>query len=287
VPVPADATSWRHSNTHSAEVRLLLDQGTLPDVSIPYRIWESCANPDSQLIQFLYGWPWITNQNYYFLATNTSASPQSLTIRMDGRNAVTDDTDGDGLPDSWEILYFGNLTQNGSGDFDGDGINNATEFTEGTNPNNAASLRPRLTVQVIGSGQVVVEPSLTNYTAGQNVTLTAVADPDNIFAGWSGDTTNATSNPLTITMNSNKTVVATFSSTTTPLALASLELLPNGHVQFSISGPSAASLIIDALSELGGTWIPVETNSPFTGTFLFEDHNTGAFSNRFYRVRIP
>jgi hypothetical protein len=206
---------------------------------------------------------------------------------MDGRNAASDDTDGDLLPDSWEILYFGNLNQNGSGDPDGDGINNATELAEGTNPNHAASLRPRLTTSVIGNGHVVVEPNLTSYTAGQSVTLTAVADEGNVFAGWSGDATNATSNPLPITMNSNKTIVATFSGAATPLVFGGIELLSNGHVQFTITGPAAATLIIDAVSGLGDAWAPIETNSPFHGTFFFEDQHTGSFSNRFYRARIP
>ena len=45
------------------------------------------------------------------------------------------DTDADGLPDSWEILKFGNLTQTATDDFDGDGLTNAQEFAIGTNPN--------------------------------------------------------------------------------------------------------------------------------------------------------
>jgi uncharacterized repeat protein (TIGR02543 family) len=206
---------------------------------------------------------------------------------MDGRNAATDDSDGDGLPDGWEILYFGNLSQNGFDDSDGDGISNATELAEGTNPNNAASLRPRLVVNASGAGHAVIEPNLPSYAAGQTVTLTAVPHEGNVFAGWSGDTTDLTSNPLTITMNSNKTITATFSSTTTPLASGSLELLANGHFQFTITGPAAAALIIDAVNGLGSPWIPMVTNSPFHGTFVFEDQETGSFSNRFYRTRIP
>lgn len=46
------------------------------------------------------------------------------------------DIDNDGLLDSWEMLYFGNLTaQNGDGDADMDGVNNRTEMLAGTNPN--------------------------------------------------------------------------------------------------------------------------------------------------------
>ena len=46
------------------------------------------------------------------------------------------DVDNDGLIDSWEQLYFGNLTsQTGSGDADNDGVSNRLEMQAGTNPN--------------------------------------------------------------------------------------------------------------------------------------------------------
>ncbi|MEK6916527.1 MAG: binary toxin-like calcium binding domain-containing protein [Nanoarchaeota archaeon] len=45
-----------------------------------------------------------------------------------------DDTDGDGLEDSWEIGYFGNLLQTGSEDFDNDGLTNLEESKLGSSP---------------------------------------------------------------------------------------------------------------------------------------------------------
>ncbi len=45
------------------------------------------------------------------------------------------DTDADGLPDAWEMTYFGGLTQqNGAGDPDLDGITNAAELAANTDP---------------------------------------------------------------------------------------------------------------------------------------------------------
>jgi hypothetical protein len=44
------------------------------------------------------------------------------------------DSDADGLPDAWEMQYFGNLSQSGGGDYDGDGISNYTEYLQGRNP---------------------------------------------------------------------------------------------------------------------------------------------------------
>jgi len=48
------------------------------------------------------------------------------------------DSDGDGLPDVWELLYFGNLLQGPTGDPDGDGITNIQEFLQGRNPTTGA-----------------------------------------------------------------------------------------------------------------------------------------------------
>ncbi len=48
------------------------------------------------------------------------------------------DSDGDGLPDSWELQYFGNLNQSANGDPDGDGLTNLQEFQQGRNPTKSA-----------------------------------------------------------------------------------------------------------------------------------------------------
>jgi len=44
------------------------------------------------------------------------------------------DGDGDGLPDLWEQINFGNRSQTGGGDFDGDGFTNLQEYQNGTDP---------------------------------------------------------------------------------------------------------------------------------------------------------
>lgn len=49
------------------------------------------------------------------------------------------DIDGDGLADTWETNYFGNLSQAGTNDFDLDTYNNLAEFTAGSNPTNILS----------------------------------------------------------------------------------------------------------------------------------------------------
>jgi hypothetical protein len=49
--------------------------------------------------------------------------------------SVSTDKDRDGLPDAWEVQYFGNIdAQDGGGDADGDGLTNAEELIGGTSP---------------------------------------------------------------------------------------------------------------------------------------------------------
>jgi hypothetical protein len=56
--------------------------------------------------------------------------------------AKSRDTDADGLPDDWELRYFGNLHAKPGEDPDGDGADNFTEFACGTDPTNPKSYVP-------------------------------------------------------------------------------------------------------------------------------------------------
>ena len=68
-----------------------------------------------------------------------------------------------------------------------------------------------LNVQVspAAGGTVTKSPDQSSYTEGSTVTLTATAAAGYVFSSWSGDATGTT-NPLTVTMNSNKTIIANF-----------------------------------------------------------------------------
>lgn len=59
------------------------------------------------------------------------------------------DADADGLPDWWEHLYFGDLSQTGSGDYDLDGVNNLTEFLQGRDPTVGAELGTSGAVELV------------------------------------------------------------------------------------------------------------------------------------------
>ncbi len=70
-----------------------------------------------------------------------------------GSGGPTGDSDNDGLPDWWEKFYFGDLTRDGTEDFDGDGMSDYEEFLAGTNPadaNSALKIIPPMLVNESG-----------------------------------------------------------------------------------------------------------------------------------------
>jgi hypothetical protein len=98
------------------------------------------------------------------------------------------DSDGDGLPDNWETLWFGSLEEQGLGDPDGDRVPNLTEWRYGWGPTLAAETPvnnhtkntwyPTIQAALCESDhgdQIVVEAGtyLENiYFGGKNVVLT-------------------------------------------------------------------------------------------------------------------
>src|SRR5688572_29964421 len=66
--------------------------------------------------------------DYSVVLNNGSGSVVSLpaVLMLDG--------DRDSLPDPWELAHFGSLNPQPGGDYDNDGVSNADEFIEGTNP---------------------------------------------------------------------------------------------------------------------------------------------------------
>lgn len=65
----------------------------------------------------------------------TSQSMASLCDAAFQNGSASGDSDADGLPDQWEMQYFGNLSQGAGTDSDGEGTTNQQELAAGTNPN--------------------------------------------------------------------------------------------------------------------------------------------------------
>lgn len=210
IDVPPEATRWKHTSTHSTNLQLFIEQGTVPYKSASDDFRSSGTN--SSLNQYLLtSWPWVPNQSYFLTVTNISTNNEPLTFTLDGRNTVTDDNDNDGLPDAWELAYFGNLNQTATGDFDGDGVMNIDEYLEGTNPADNTSFRPRL-VTSAANGTILRDVTQPSYTMGSTVMLTPVPNAGFAFVNWTGDA-SGTAVPYPLLMNGHKIVGALFKVT--------------------------------------------------------------------------
>lgn len=81
-------------------------------------------------------------------AGNISTAQVGFTVQPDT------DSDNDGMPDWWEMKYFGDLTTyQGADDYDGDGISNTDEYNNGTDPKNSDITAPVILNQYPPEGQ--------------------------------------------------------------------------------------------------------------------------------------
>jgi Divergent InlB B-repeat domain len=159
--------------------------------------------------------------NFSVTVSNAYGSVSSTPV------ALWTDSNGNGIPDWWELHYFGNLNQPALGDYDGDGVDNLDEYLEGTDPTNPNSFDPRLNIQT-ANGIVTVSPDLPYFTMGQAVSLTATPDPGQEFVDWGG-AVRGTKSTISLLMNTNESVTATFGF---PLALA----LDNTNLVWTTTG---------------------------------------------------
>ncbi len=147
-----------------------------------------------------------------------------------------------------------------------------------------------LGVTVKGPGAVALWPTSGSYAAGTRVTLTPTpADPNTVFAGWTGTVENSLSASTAITMDSHKNVMAHFRRCYEIRTLAELQAIAKGD----LDGYYTLTNDIDASDTANwndsGTdtsvqegFLPIGTSSSmFTGVFEGGGHKiTGLTVNR-------
>jgi uncharacterized repeat protein (TIGR02543 family) len=101
-------------------------------------------------------------------------------------------------------------------------------------------------------GTVSVSPAGGSYAAGTNAVLTATAAAGYQFAGWSGDA-SGTTNPLTVTMDANKNITATFTVVTPTQYTLTTTVAGQGSVSPS-SGTYASGTIVSITATPVAGW---------------------------------
>ncbi|MBN1927291.1 MAG: DUF3494 domain-containing protein [Prolixibacteraceae bacterium] len=137
---------------------------------------------------------------------------------------------------------------------DATGASNSFTILMNSNKNvtaNFALIPPDTYVLNVSStlgGTAVKTPNQASYTSGTNVQVTATPNTGYTFSGWSGDATGST-NPLSVTMNSDKNIVANF--TLIPIVTYTLNITANNGVV--VKNPNLANYNSGATVQLTAT----------------------------------
>ncbi|MBI3417565.1 MAG: VCBS repeat-containing protein [Verrucomicrobia bacterium] len=132
--------------------------------------------------------------------TANSTDANSANNSDTATSTVRTDTDGDSIPDDWEIQYGLNPNDpaDGSIDSDGDGYNNLQEFLLGTNPNQASVSFQITSVERAGIGNNILVTFQS--TSGKNFRA-EFSDTSPTGPSWTifADNIPGTGSPVTVT----------------------------------------------------------------------------------------
>jgi uncharacterized repeat protein (TIGR02543 family) len=115
------------------------------------------------------------------------------------------------------------------------------------------------------NGTVAKNPDRANYNYGSTVQLTATPSTGYIFTGWNGDATGST-NPLTVTMNSDKNITANF--TIIPVLIVSPDFrsvpFTSGTTTFAVSNTTSGTINWIAFSY--ASWVTITSGNSGTNS---------------------
>ena len=118
------------------------------------------------------------------------------------------------------------------------------------------------------NGNVVKNPDETAYNSGDIVQLTATANSGYIFNNWSGDA-NGSSNPLSVTMNSDKNITANFIAQN-PVSPAAINLGSSGNFSILTKSGISSTGITSVQGDIG---VSPAAAAAITGFGLIMDTN--------------
>lgn len=128
----------------AGQLRLIVAPGATPSSGQSF-VLVQCADVMSGFANITFGQRVVTADRLASFRVTTTGTA------VVADNFQSEDLDGDGIQDSWAMAHFGfspllpgTGTNDLSGDWDGDGLNNRNEFLAGTDPNDSSS---RLEVQ--------------------------------------------------------------------------------------------------------------------------------------------
>ena len=168
---PADLI--RYANSSAADFGVNHDgagnlRGYAYGANIGWVKFEDVGAPKVDLISgHLTGYAYSANVGWIKLSNYVASAALPVFAQTDSIQAGAD-SDGDGLPDAWELTYAAGLgVLNGTDDSDGDGRSNAEEYLADTDPLDAASIL-RITEYAFGP-------------MGSPVTLTWSSRPSRLY----------------------------------------------------------------------------------------------------------
>lgn len=139
-----------------------------------------------------------------------------------------------------------------------------------------------LTVLVHGRGRVTTNPRGNRFPINQSVTVTATADVDQQFLGWSGDATGTSTN-LTVLLTQSKIIEANFTARPQLLLGPCLGGWLEDGFQLTLTGELGGHYRIEG-STNARDWTPLTTLTNSFGTLQFTDVLATNRSQQFYRA---
>jgi uncharacterized repeat protein (TIGR02543 family) len=168
----------------------------------------------------------------------------------------------------------------------------AIEFGGTVTPPPASTYTLALSASTSVGGTVSKNPDKSSYTNGEVVTVTATPASGYTFSGWTGDATGTT-NPLSVTMSSNKTITANFTvvssgggGSSSTLRIDNTATTTTGLCSFDGSFRLVGSTNVINLSNTAGKGVNWKVEVPTAGTYQVKWRYAGGGSTAQETVKL-